>query len=158
MSDKYDIPEVQRAIPMARNPKALGRHGEDLAARYLERRGFRLVAANFRVPIGRSRVGVQVTGEIDLIALDGDTLCFIEIKSRSSEEIKSALAAVDLRKQRQIIRAARVYKRIFRIDDVEFRYDVVTIVKDAGALPKIELIRGLWTEAKFRKRAWSDEF
>lgn len=135
-----------------------GRFGEDLAAGYLERRGFRLVMANFRVPIGRNRKGVQVTGEIDLIALDGDILCFTEVKTRSSEEFTPALTAVDLRKQRQIIRAARVYRRIFRIEGTEFRYDVITIVKRADGPAKIELTRGFWTEAKFQKRAWSDEF
>lgn len=145
---------IQEASP----PVDLGRHGEDMAARYLEKKGYQLVIANFRVPIGRNRVGVQVTGEIDLIALDGDVLCFIEVKSRSSEEIKSALAAVDLRKQRQIIRASRVYRRIFGIKDVEFRYDAVTIVKKPGESTKIELTRGFWSEAKFQKRAWSDEF
>lgn len=139
-------------------PENLGLIGEDLAARYLERKGYQLVISNFRVPIGRNRKGVQVTGEIDLIALDGDVLCFTEVKSRSSEEIKSGLAAVDLRKQRQIIRAARVYRRIFKLEGIDFRYDVVTIVKKADGPAKIELTRGFWNEMKFQKRAWSDEF
>jgi len=135
-----------------------GRSGEELAARFLERKGYRLVVSNFRVPVGRNRKGVQVTGEIDIIALDGDELCFIEVKSRSSEEFAPAIAAVNLRKQRQIIRAARAYRRIFNISGVEFRYDVVTIVKDKDDPAKIELTRGLWTEAKFRKRSWDGEF
>jgi putative endonuclease len=138
--------------------KIFGRIGEELAARYLERKGYRLVVSNFRVPVGRNRVGTQVTGEIDIIALEGEVLCFIEVKTRSSEEFEPAISAVNLRKQRQIIRAARAYRRIFNITGIEYRYDVVTIVKDADGPAKVELTRGLWTEAKFRKRSWNREF
>jgi putative endonuclease len=152
------LPPIEDNIPVAESKDALGRHGEELAARFLERKGYQLVISNFRVPIGRNRKGVQITGEIDLIAMDGDVLCFTEIKSRTSEEIKSALAAVDLRKQRQIIRTARVYRRIFKLEEIDFRYDVVTIVKKGDGPARIELTRGFWNETKFQKRAWSDEF
>lgn len=135
--------------------RRLGDLGEGLAAKYLTDTGYRLVLANFKVPIGRNRNDAQVTGEIDLVAFDGDILCFVEVKTRTSEEFASALSAVDLRKQRQIIRAARVYRRIFGIREVTHRYDVVTIVMERP--PRIELIKGLWNEAKFRKRAWSGD-
>lgn len=150
--------DLNQRAPEAASTGALGRHGEDLAARFLMRRGFRLVMSNFRVPVGRNRVGVQVTGEIDIVALDGDVLCFVEVKSRSSDDFSDPLENVDLRKQRQIIRAARVYRRIFNLGDVEYRYDVVSVVKGVDQRAKIELLRSFWTEAKFRKRAWSDEF
>src|SRR5690349_14378112 len=92
---------------------SLGESGEALAARFLRRSGYRLVAANFEVPVGRNSVGAQVTGEIDLVALDGETLCFVEVKTRRSEEFTPVITNVDLRNQRQIIRTARVYRRIF---------------------------------------------
>src|SRR4051812_3672301 len=64
---------------------ALGMRGEALAALHLERAGYRLVAANFTVPVGRNRRGAVVHAEIDLIAYDGPVLCFIEVKTRASD-------------------------------------------------------------------------
>ncbi len=112
--------------------------------------------ANFKVPVGRNRRSVSVTGEIDIIALDGDILCFVEVKTRSSDKFASPLAAVDLRKQRQIIRTAKVYRKVFRINEIKFRYDVVSIVLVENSRPKIELFKGFWTEEKFRKKFWID--
>lgn len=139
------------------NTSRIGALGEDLAARFLERSGYRLVLANFKVPIGRNRKGVAVTGEIDLIALDEDALCFVEVKTRSSDEFAAPVAAVDLRKQRQITRTARIYRKIFNIQFISFRYDVVSIVLgDEERDPKIELFKSFWTENKFRKKFWGD--
>ena len=140
------------------NSSRVGQIGEELAAQFLQKKGFRLVLANFKVPIGRSRRGVSVTGEIDLIALEDDVLCFVEVKTRSSDEFASPLAAVDLRKQRQIIRTAKVYRKIFRISEIKFRYDVVSIVLVKNSRPKIELYKSYWTEEKFRKKFWNERF
>lgn len=135
--------------------KILGRLGEELAARFLEQKGFRLVAANFIVPVGRNRRGALVNAEIDLIAYDGETLCFIEVKTRSSAEFAAPEAAVNLRKQRQIVRAARAYREFFGVQKSLFRYDVIGIVMTAQQKPKIELLTGFWTESKFRKAQWT---
>jgi putative endonuclease len=136
--------------------RRFGDVGETLAARFLRKNGFRLIVANFKVPVGRNRTGAQVTGEIDLIALDADVLCFIEVKTRRSEAFVAATANVDLRKQRQITRTARVYRRIFGVFDMEHRFDVVTVVIPPGERPVIELFKDFWTEARFRKRSWND--
>ena len=136
----------------------VGQIGEELATHFLERKGYRLVLANYKVPIGRNRLGATVTGEIDLIALFEDVLCFVEVKTRSSDEFASPLAAVDLRKQRQIIRTAKVYRKIFRLNTIKFRYDVVSIVLGTDSRPKIELFKGFWTEDKFRKKSWFEEY
>lgn len=147
-----------RDTQQAEDPnKALGRLGEQLAVRFLENAGMRMVVSNFRVPIGRSIRGVAVNAEIDLIALDGTTLCFIEVKTRSSADIASPEAAVNLRKQRQIIRAAKKYRKIFRLNGVEFRYDVISIVIHPKSQPRIEHLRSFWTEEKFKKNRWSDD-
>lgn len=135
----------------------VGQIGEDLAARFLIRRKMRLVCSNFKVPIGRNIRGAAVTGEIDLIALDEDCLCFVEVKTRSSDEFAAPLAAVDVRKQRQITRTARIYRKIFNLQNIKFRYDVVSIVLNDQDKPKIEHFKNFWTEAKFRKKSWSDE-
>lgn len=138
--------------------RRVGEAGEKLAARFLIRNGYRLVLANFKVPIGRNSRGAAVTGEIDLIAFDEETLCFVEVKTRSSDEFAAPVAAVDLRKQRQITRTARMYRKTFRLDGIKFRYDVVSIVLKRDAPPKIEIFKGFWNEAKFRKKFWTDEF
>ena len=132
----------------------LGRRGEILAAEYLVRNGYRLVVANFLVPVGRNSRGLQVTGEIDLIALDGETLCFIEVKTRRSDDFAPVIANVDARKQRQITRTAKVYRRIFNIRDIKHRFDVVTVLLPKHAEAEIELVKGFWNENKFRKRNW----
>ena len=128
-----------------------------LAADFLIDNGYRIVVANFKVPVGRNSKGVQVTGEIDLIALDGETLCFVEVKTRRSDEFTPIITAVDIRKQRQITRTAKVYRRIFNVWDMPHRFDVVTVLMPKHADPEIELTKGFWTESKFRKQTWNSQ-
>lgn len=133
---------------------SLGALGESYAAAYLEQLGYRLVAANFTLPVGRNRRGTIIDAEIDLVAYDGDILCFIEVKSRSSDWFAPPQANVDLRKRRQITRAARAYRRMIGIEDQPFRYDVVTVILADDSTPQIELLRNFWTEESLRKRRW----
>jgi len=133
---------------------SLGHLGEKYAAAYLDQLGFRLVAANFTVPIGRNLRGAIVTAEIDIIAYDQDTLCFVEVKTRSSEWFAPPEVNVDRRKRRQITRAARVYRQMLGIENEPHRYDVVTVIIDNDAAPRIELLRNFWTEESLRKRRW----
>jgi len=149
--------DIQNKHSPRPNTSFVGEFGERLAAEFLENRGFRLVLSNFKVPVGRNNKGVSVSGEIDLIALDGDTICFVEVKTRSSDEFASPLAAVDLRKQRQITRTARVYRKIFNLRSAIFRYDVVSIVLTNGKEPRVELFKNFWKEDKFRKKSWNEE-
>ena len=139
----------------------LGRRGEELAIEHLERRGYRIVAANFRLPIGRNTRDAIVNAEIDIVAYDGPTLCFVEVKTRASDEFAAPQANVDLRKRRQIARAARGYRRMLGLTREAYRYDVVTVVlpppeKQIIAEPRIELLKNFWTDAKLRKRNWQD--
>ncbi|MEP7147561.1 MAG: YraN family protein [Acidobacteriota bacterium] len=135
-----------------------GSRGERLAAEFLKANGYRLILANFKVPIGRNRRGVSVTGEIDIVALDKDTLCFVEVKTKASAEFAEPLASVTTRKQRQITRTARVYRRIFQLTQMPHRFDVVSVLLVPDADPQIELIKGFWSESKFRrKRAWTGD-
>lgn len=128
--------------------------GESYAAAFIEQLGYRLVAANFTIPVGRNRRGAIINTEIDLIAYDGDTLCFIEVKSRSSDWFAPPQANVDLRKRRQITRAARAYRQMLGIEDQPYRYDVVTVILTANATPQLELLRNFWTDESLRKRRW----
>ena len=150
------------ARPAVASHLALGARGERLAADLLERAGYRLVAANFKLPVGRNLRGAVVQAEIDLVAYDGDTLCFVEVKTRRSDEFAAPEANVDLRKQRQITRAARAYRRALGLTGAPHRYDVVSLVipPDSAdkavpaAQPRAQLLRNFWTDAKFRKRRW----
>ena len=134
----------------------LGKRGEQIAAAYLRQAGYQLVASNFTVPIGRSRNGALISAEIDLIGYDGPVLTFIEVKTRASDWFAAPAVNVDLRKQRQIIRAARAYRRIFGLGEADYRYDVLSVVlpsSDQAAYdPEIQLLRNFWSEERFRKR------
>jgi len=144
MDEILSISKFTQVVP------TLGERGEALAAEYLVENGYRLVVSNFKVPVGRNSKGVQVTGEIDLIAFDGDVLAFIEVKTRRSEEFTPVITNVNLLKQRQITRTAKIYRRIFNIRDVRFRFDAVTVLLPKHAEPTIELIKGFWSEQRFR--------
>jgi putative endonuclease len=140
---------------------ALGARGERLAADLLERAGYRLVASNFKLPVGRNLRGAVVNAEIDLVAYDGATLCFVEVKTRRSDEFAAPEANVDLRKQRQITRAARAYRRTLGVAEEPYRYDVVALVipndqteVEEAKPPRAELFKSFWTDEKFRKRRW----
>ena len=140
---------------MSSSPGALG---ELYAAAYLEQLGYRLVAANFTIPVGRSRRGAVISAEIDLIAYDGDTLCFIEVKSRSSDWFAPPEVNVDLRKRRQITRAARAYRQMLGIKDQPYRYDVVTVILANDSTPQIELLRNFWNDESVRRKRWFSNF
>ena len=149
MDDRLSIVETTQVTT-----PPLGERGEKLALQFLEENGFRVVLTNFKVPIGRNTKGVAVTGEIDIIALEGETLCFVEVKTRRSDEFTPVITAVNNRKQRQIIRTAKVYRRLFNIREMKYRYDVVTVLVPHHSAPRIELTRSFWTEAKFQKKRW----
>jgi putative endonuclease len=136
---------------------SLGILGESYAAAFLEQLGYRLVAANFTLPVGRNRRGALINAEIDLVAYDGDTLCFIEVKSRSSDWFAPPQANVDLHKRRQITRAARAYRKMLGIEDQPYRYDVVTVIFAGDSTPQIQLLRNFWNDESLRKRRWHFE-
>jgi len=123
----------------------LGKLGEAYAAAYLEQLGYRLVAANFTLPVGRNLRGVVVNAEIDIVAYEGETLCFVEVKTRASDWFAPPQVNVDLRKRRQVARAARAYRRLFELENQPYRYDVVTVVLPPDSTAQIELIRNYWT-------------
>ncbi|MER3428920.1 MAG: hypothetical protein C4334_12695 [Pyrinomonas sp.] len=137
----------------------VGARGERMAAAYLAAHGYRLVAANFKLPVGRNARGALVQNEIDLVAYDGPTLCFIEVKTRVSDRFAAPERNVDRRKRRQITRAARVYRRLFGLQGQPFRFDVVSITlePEGASAPRVELHRGFWTEESLRKRRWSSD-
>lgn len=137
----------------------LGERGERAALEYLKKcEGYKIVAANFRLPLGRGLRGRKLTAEIDIIAYDENTLVFIEVKTRTSDEIAPPERAVDLRKQRQIARAARRYRQLMNVTAERYRYDVVTVIPDLEG-NRIELLRGYFDDRVFqRSRYFKDEY
>ncbi len=100
------------------NTRALGRLGERIAEEHLGRHGVRILARNVHVR----------HAELDLVGLDGDVLCFIEVRLRSSTRFGSAAASVDARKQRRLVRAASEMLASGKLPRTErVRFDVVTI-------------------------------
>ena len=137
----------------------LGARGEALAIDHLERLGYRIVAANFSLPIGRNTRDAIVIAEIDVVAYDGPILCFVEVKTRVSDDFALPQTNVDLRKRRQIARAARGYRRMMGLTAAPFRYDVVTVIaKPDDVNPRIELLKGFWTDEQLRKKKWHEPY
>jgi putative endonuclease len=95
----------------------LGKTGEDLAAAELERRGYAIVARRYRTRYG----------EIDIVARDGDTLVFVEVKVRATAEYGRAVEAVTRSKQRRVVRMAEDYLARQTLTSVACRFDVVAI-------------------------------
>ncbi len=98
-----------------------GHRGEEDAYFYLRHLGYVMVARNFRSP--------RRHGEIDLIAWHHDVLCFIEVKTRTSHDVKPAETAVDRDKWRQLSAVAREYMRPFPAD-LQWRFDLITVYYD----------------------------
>ena len=132
----------------------LGVRGEKLAVAYLYQLGFDIVATNFILPVGRNRNEAVVHAEIDVVAYEGPMLCFVEVKTRASDWFAPPTANVDLRKQRQITRAAHAYRRMFELSDALYRFDVVSIVMPPSgeASLEIELFRAFWANDKFKNQ------
>jgi putative endonuclease len=168
MSSQAENSQTELAAnqPSNRSPSRahfeLGHRGEALAAAYLEQEGYALVAANVTLPVGRNLRGAIVNAEIDLVAYDDATLCIVEVKTRASDWFAPPEANVDRRKQRQITRAARAYRRMFGLEDSDYRFDVVSVVLPAEADHathlQVELLRSFWTERSLYRRQWIENY
>ena len=115
---------------MTRERLDLGKTGEDLALREIERLGYRCIVRNYRCALG----------EVDLIAADGDTLVFIEIKTRRGKTLTYAKEAVTPRKKRQLSKGALAYMKANRCPDARARFDVVAISLSGGG-NRIEVVK-----------------
>ncbi len=112
----------------------LGRRGEETAFFYLRRRGYIVVARDWRS--GKAR------GDLDLVAWEGNTLCFIEVKTRGSRNVATAESAVDHDKARVLRRLARQYLLALPDTPDQVRFDVLSIYYEGQKTADIQLIRG----------------
>lgn len=117
--------------------QALGALGERHAARALRAKGFQLLEANYR----------RKQGELDLIARDGDTLVFVEVRTRTSSLHQTPLSSVDARKQEKIAHLARLYLRDRRLTECYCRFDVVEVyATPEGAIQQVNHIPGAFIQ------------
>ncbi len=108
--------------------KTLGREGEDLAAEFLKKHGYKILDRNYHTR----------AGEIDIIALHDGAVVFVEVKTRTSDRYGAPELAVNQQKQRRMVRAALGYIKYKKIHQVPCRFDVVTITGEGGR--ELELI------------------
>ena len=111
-----------------------GRRGEEAAYFHLRTLGYTMVARNFRSP--------RCRGEIDLIGWEDDILCFVEVKTRTTRDVKPGEAAVNRHKRRQIAAVVREYLRRLP-PSCQWRFDVVSVYyrESKASQPQIEVFR-----------------
>ena len=115
---------------MTRERLELGELGEGLAFEKIKRLGYRNIIRNYRCALG----------EVDPVAMDGDVLVFIEIKTRRGRSLGFAKEAVNARKQKQVSKVALTYMKTNNCCDVSARFDVVAVSVGRGS-PQIEVIK-----------------
>jgi putative endonuclease len=115
-----------------------GELGELAAKKYLQGQGLKFLTANHR----------SERGEIDLIFRDADCLCFVEVKTRSSEEWSRPAAAVDARKRRLLSQTALDYLKLLKNPEVKFRFDIVEVLLADGAVREIRHLPNTFSLSK----------
>jgi putative endonuclease len=108
----------------------LGRSGEEAAVVLLKENGYKILARNYKTRLG----------EIDIVARDKDTLCFVEVKTRLSERFGLPSEAVSRFKQRQISKAALIFLKEKKLLDKKARFDVVSVLYSEKG-PKLDIIK-----------------
>ena len=116
--------------------RAVGAKGEELAARFLAAKGFEIVERNYRA--GR--------GEIDLVAREGETLVFVEVKLDRTGRFGHPAGWVDHKKRRQIVRTALGYLQEHSLGDMDCRFDVVVIRLLPGGMSIEHIPNAFWAE------------
>jgi putative endonuclease len=112
--------------------QSLGQRGEQAAARFLKRQRYKILHRGYRI----------LGGELDIVAVEGRTVVFVEVKTRVSHDAGHPAEAVDLHKQKQLTQLALAYLRRYRLLDCSTRFDVVAITwPPEQRRPQIEHIK-----------------
>lgn len=106
----------------------LGKRGEDEAAAYLRGLGYRIVGRRERL----------LRGDLDIVALDGRTVVFVEVRTRSSTDHGHPAETVGFAKRRRLVTLVNAYVRRHRLENESVRIDVVAVTFDAGGKPVVE--------------------
>ena len=131
---------MMRGNAMAGYKQQLGRVGEEMAARYLVSRGYRIVERNYRCPVG----------EMDIVARDGAYLAFVEVRTRRGRDYGTPEESITPAKRRKLIEVASTYLQERGLYDVDWRIDVVAIeMAGDGRLLRLALIKGAVSGEEF---------
>lgn len=114
----------------------MGRRGETLAARFLRPHGYKVLYRRFRAPGG---------GEVDIVCRHGDTLVFVEVKTRTGLAYGRPGEAVDTAKQKLITRGASAWLRLLPETEILYRFDIVEVLVGRDGKATCELIANAFT-------------
>lgn len=117
---------------MNRNP--LGQEGEEAAAAFLKSKGLKILERNFRIR----------GGEIDIVARDGSTVCFTEVKTRRSSTYGPVQESVSFFKKNRLIKAGLFYVAKYNLTDTNVRFDVVCVTFARDGRPQIEWLQNVF--------------
>jgi putative endonuclease len=110
----------------------LGRRGEEIAASYLQQQGYTILARNWRCP----------AGEVDIVAREGETLAFVEVRARRGDRFGTPEESITRAKQTRLVELAQTYLQEAELGDVAWRIDVIAIRMGArGEVQRLNLIR-----------------
>ena len=115
---------------MSKEHLCLGKFGEEAACALLKKNGYKILVRNYKNKLG----------EIDIIAYDKDTICFIEVKSRHSDKFGLPQEAIFAPKQRKISKVALSFLKENNLFDKKARFDVVSVIY-SGEMPRLDLIK-----------------
>ncbi len=115
---------------------SLGDRGEKIAASYLKKRGYKIIDRNFRCKLG----------EIDIVAYDGKTLVFVEVRTKRSTQFGSPECSVSFKKQKKLISLANFYIKKHRLFDRHARFDVVGITIDRKNRCNVNLVQNAFSD------------
>ena len=116
---------------MSKEKIILGATGENIAAEFLKKGGYSILDNNFRTNLG----------EIDIVAKDKDCICFIEVKTRTSQDKGTPEEAITRQKQKKLSQLAIIYLKNKKLLNHSARFDVVSVIKDGAEEDKIEIIK-----------------
>ena len=122
--------ENRSVLPMTFKRKAFGQEGEQLALEFLQAHGYKILIQNFKNNLG----------EVDIIAQEGSVICFVEVKSRTSDFFGDPVSAISKAKRQKLSQVALSYLKANRLIESKARFDVVSIMKENDK-PKVELLK-----------------
>lgn len=127
---------MRNMVLKSNGKRSFGKAGEQIAADFLRKKGYKIIEQNFR--FGK-------LGEIDIISLENEYICFIEVKTRTGTAFGLPCESVNKRKQRNIIKLAQIYLKENNLTEKNVRFDVVEVIaetiKGSISVKDINLIR-----------------
>lgn len=113
----------------------LGRKGEDAALDFLKKEGYKIIKRNYKNKLG----------EIDIIAKDNTTLCFIEVKTRTSLSFGFPEEAINLHKRRQLNKVALSYLKQYNLFNIPVRFDIISVILNDPEKIDIRIIKNAFS-------------